>query len=450
MKKRVIAVLLTAFMVFGLMACGKEGKEASNPGTSDTSAPEQKTETKTESKPETKATEAVKQEEEELTCNLTVWSPSEDQAESEGQWLQTMCDQFTKLHPNWHITFTYGTCQEGEAKKNVTQDVDGAADVYIYANDNITDLLTNKALSRIGGAALEQLKALNTESILNTVTVDGGVYGFPFTTNTWFMYYDKSVFSEEDIKSLDAMLTKGVVSFPLTNSWYNASFYIANGCTMFGDDQMTEEAGIDFSGEKAVQVTNYLVDLVKNKNFQNDSGGSGLTGLKDGTVNAFFSGAWSAADAKKALGENFGVAALPCVTINGAQCQLKSFAGTKAIGVNPTCEYQQVAIALALYLSSADAQLSHYQLRNVVPCNTELLARDSILADAVVMAQNATYESTSILQPFVSKMGDYWTPSDNFSKALVSGEITHENAEAKTEEYNIAVNTDVAAAAEKK
>ena len=32
------------------------------------------------------------------------------------------------------------------------------------------------------------------------------------------MFYDKSVFSEEDVKNLDTMLEKGVVSFPLTNS----------------------------------------------------------------------------------------------------------------------------------------------------------------------------------------------------------------------------------------
>ena len=29
------------------------------------------------------------------------------------------------------------------------------------------------------------------------------------------MYYDKRVFSEDDVKSLDTMLTKGKVSFPL-------------------------------------------------------------------------------------------------------------------------------------------------------------------------------------------------------------------------------------------
>ena len=58
-----------------------------------------------------------------------------------------------------------------------------------------------------------------------TVTYDGDIYAVPYTSNTWFMYYDKRVFSEDDVKSLDTMLEKGKVSFPLSNSWYIQAFY---------------------------------------------------------------------------------------------------------------------------------------------------------------------------------------------------------------------------------
>lgn len=98
------------------------------------------------------------------------------------------------------------------------------------------------------------------------------LYGIPFTTNTWFMYYDKSVFSEEDVKNLDTMLEKGVVSFPFTNSWYLPAFYVGNGCTLFGDGT-DESKGVDFGGENAVEVTNYLIDLRNNPNFKVDADG---------------------------------------------------------------------------------------------------------------------------------------------------------------------------------
>lgn len=109
------------------------------------------------------------------------------------------------------------------------------------------------------------LKETNSQEIVDSVSIDGAVYGVPFTTNTWFMYYDKSVFSDDDVKSLDTMLEKGKVSFKLTDSWYIASFYVANGCTLFGEDGTDEAAGVDFSGDKGTQVTDYLVDLVANQ-----------------------------------------------------------------------------------------------------------------------------------------------------------------------------------------
>ena len=142
------------------------------------------------------------------------------------------------------------------------------------------------------------------------------------------MYYDKSVFSEEDIKNLDTMLEKGTVSLPFTNSWYLPAFYIGNGCTLFGDGT-DESKGVDFSGEKAVAVTDYLIDLVANPNFEIDADGSGLAGLRDGSINAIFSGSWDANAVKEALGDNMGAAALSYLTLNGEEKQMTSYAGSK-------------------------------------------------------------------------------------------------------------------------
>ena len=64
-------------------------------------------------------------------------------------------------------------------------------------------------------------------------------------------------------------------------------------------------------------MTDYLVDLVNNPNFVSDADGSGLSGLRDGSVKAMFSGSWDASAVKEALGDNYGVVQLPTITING-------------------------------------------------------------------------------------------------------------------------------------
>lgn len=48
------------------------------------------------------------------------------------------------------------------------------------------------------------------------------------------MYYDKSKFTDSDVKSLDKMLEKNKVAFNITEGWYMSSFFLANGCTYFG------------------------------------------------------------------------------------------------------------------------------------------------------------------------------------------------------------------------
>lgn len=372
---------------------------------------------------------------------LMVWSPSEDQSQSSGQWLQTCCERFAELHPEWDITFVYGVADEASAATAVAQDPEASADVFLYANDTLPTMTDAKALAKFGGKYADELKATNSETLLDSLTMDGYIYGVPFTTNTWYMYYDKRVFSEEDVKSLDAMLEKGVVSFPFVNSWYLPAFYFGNGCTLFGDGTQ-EELGADFGGENAVEVTEYLVDLTANPNFKIDQDGSGLAGLRDGSIHAIFSGSWDAAAVREILGENMGVAALPTYTLNGEEKQMYSYAGSKAIGVNTSTDYMVQAVELAMYLGSAEAQQLHYELRGVIPCNTELNEDPAIAADEVVRAQNDTFDRTSKLQPFVAQMNNCWTPVENMGKAIRNGTVTKENAAEQTGAMNDAMNSD--------
>ncbi len=441
MKKKILSVLLASAMVASLAGCGGKEEAAPAPSEGSTEAPAE-SEGEAEAPAEGEAEAPAEGEEEAVTAKLLVWGPAEDQSAESGNWLPTMCEQFAAEHPNWDITFEYGVCPEGDAKANVTQDVEAAADVYMFANDNVTDLVKANAIARLGGETETAVKSTNSQAIVDSVSIDGALYGVPFTTNTWFMYYDKSKFTEDEAKNLDTMIAKAKISFPITNSWYIQAFYVANGCTFFGDGT-DEAAGIDFSGDKAVAVTDYLVDLVANPNFVDDRDGAGMAGLRDGSIGAIFSGSWDYASAKEALGDNLGISSLPTITINGEEKQMMSFAGSKAIGVNPNCENMQVAVALAAYLGSADAQKAHYDTRSVVPCNTELLAQPEIQSDALVVAQNETFDKTAVIQPFVPAMSNYWTPAENMGKAFVNGEITHDNAAEKTEALNESMNTSV-------
>ena len=377
--------------------------------------------------------------EEAVTAEIKVWCPAEDQ---ESGWIQKMCDQFNAAHPNWNLTFKYETCSEGDAGKMVTQDPTAAGDVYFFANDQLTSLLSTEAIAQIGGTALDYVKETNSETMLATVTNGGKVYGFPFTANTWFMYYNKSIFTEDDVKSLDTMLTKAKVAFPITNSWYFQAFYAAVGGVFCGPNGDDEAAGVVL-GENATAATKYLVNLAKNPNFVKDDAGSGMAGLADGSIGAIFSGTWDYENVKKALGEeNIGICQLPTINVDGKDCALKAFAGSKAIGVNRQSQVpQNVLVSLAQYLASEDAQLSHYEMRNIVPCNTKLLESDAVKNDALAQAQSNTVANTAIIQPANTTFNNnWWDNATTMANAIMDGVVTDANAADETAKFEKSIN----------
>ena len=421
-SKKLCALLLTTAMVTTAMTgCGSAKKDTADGA---------------------KSSEQGSSKEETKDVTLTVWGPQEDQAKVDGYdegILKAMCDKFNEQHPEWNITFEYGVCSEGDAKDVVTKDVDAAADVYMFANDQIPTLLGAGALSKLGGTTVDTIKNENDQKMTDSVTFKGDVYGVPFTSNTWFMYYDKSKYSEDDVKSLDTMMSKDLGSgvtnfaFPLDNSWYVAAFYYAAGGTLFGDGT-DASAGCDWDNENGVATTKYMVDLAKNKKFSCEKDGSSIAKFKSGKLGAYCSGSWDAAAIKEALGKNFGVTQIPTVTINGNEGQMKSFAGSKAIGVNPKCKDQDVAVALALYLGSEECQQIRFETRGIVPTNKTVSESKAVQKDKVALAQQAEIANAAVVQPMLDEMGSYWTPAETMGKEIVQGNVTEANAEKKTQE----------------
>lgn len=415
-KKRVLALFMAAMMTGGLVTgCGSSDSGSADSGDA------------------ADASDTAEVQE----VDLTVWGPQEDQAALEGYdegILKAMCEAFDEAHPEWEINFEYGVCGEGDARDQVTKDVEEAGDVYFFANDQIPTLVDSGALAKLGGDTESWVKENNDETMVQSVTYNDGIYGVPFTSNTWFMYYDKSKYTEDDVKSLDTMMEKdlgdGVYNFgfPMTDSWYIEAFYFGAGCTLFGDGT-DPAAGCDFDSEAGIAATQYMVDLAANPKFTNNQDGSCLALFQEGKLGAFCSGSWDAAAIREALGENFGAVKLPTVNINGTEGQMRSFAGSKAIGVNPNCENPEVAVALAQYLGGEECQQIRYETRGIIPTLSTIEVGD----DEVAKAQMDEISEASFLQPVLAEMNAYWTPAETMGKEIIQGDVTADNAAEKTQ-----------------
>lgn len=373
------------------------------------------------------------------SVTLKLWIPDDDYSSG---WLESRLDAFEASYGSeYDIIWDIELCSEGDVATRMINDPENAADVFLYANDQIGTLVENGALAPLEGQYRDQVLRDNTTTMIQSVTYnDGKIYGLPATPNTWFMYYNKSHFSENDIKSLDTMLSKGRVAFDYGNGWYNGAFFFGAGGTLFGPAGNDADAGVDF-GPLAGDVAKKMVQMYNTDNLVNHYFGTQL--LADGDVGACFSGYWDYESLKAALGDNLGVAALPSFSVNGNTYRMKAFAGSKAMGVNaqitdPT--KAKVATDLAAFLASEESQALRFELRSVTPAHIGLANSNAVRNNPVSAAEVEVFKNCAIAHPTVAAMTNYWAPMSTFGGEIACGEVTVYNAAEKIAQTQAQIN----------
>lgn len=386
-----------------------------------------------ESLPADNSTQPIPAEEaEEIHLSLSL-------TEGDQSWIEERLDVFHAEHPEYILTLdiTYVNPQDAAF---IANDPAAAPDVFMYAPDMFPILQEAGVLAPVEGEYLEELRRTTGKSLMDFVTgPDGKVYGFPYSPNTWFMYYDKSVYTQEDVRSLETMLAKGGVFFPVNNSWYIGAFYVAGGATFFGPHGNDSDAGIQLHNGN--NVTMYLADLVNNRNFygdQNNADPQDLIG--SGKVSAYISGSWHQGQMYELWGNNMGVAAPPTINLDGEICQLQAFASAYGIGVNAYSKNQEAAYIFAAFLASQESQLARYVHNGIYPTHLNLLNDSTISADPVAMASIATTATASIAQPTIPEMASYWFPMNQLGELIISGEVDIYTATPILTEIQIAIN----------
>lgn len=366
--------------------------------------------------------------------------------EEEKEITQQMAESFAAAHPEYNFSVELAIMGIDEANAQLKTDADSAADVFQLASGGVPELQKMGLLLPIGydEANLRQLYA---ENAITAVTAeDGLIYAVPFTPNTFFMYYNTSMFTEEDVKSLDAMLAKDLgegvdynVAFPVSGSWYLESFFFAAGCTLFGEDGK-DPTSMDWNNEKGLAAGQYMIDLVNNPKFIDDKNGIGMSLLREGKVGAIFSGTWDAALVQEALGENYGAAKLPTANINGTDSQLRNFGDYKTYAVKSSTKYPLAAQQFAEWICNEENQLLRYQTVGVSPCITRL-AESPELADDLATAALVEQSEHYYPQPNIPQINEYWTPATAFGEGIVNKEITSENLQEQLDAFVNAVTT---------
>ncbi|MGC6176365.1 extracellular solute-binding protein [Lacrimispora sp. 38-1] len=419
MKRNFLALLMAAAMVVSSSACSKNV-----PSSGTAQEPMKSTTAKTgEAEPVT----------------LKIWAP-ENQIQTGT--LDSMTKSFQALHPEWNITFNVETQGEDTLKDEILKDVSAAGDVFFFASDQLNELINAGAIARLGGSTEEMVKSTMGESVVKTVTKDDAIYGIPFTHNTFIMYYDKSLLSAKDVKSVEGIMAKDTgdkvynFCFDPAGGWKLGAWYYGADLTIYGESQTDFAAGANWNNSTGVAVTNYLIDLINNPKtaFADDVSLSELTA--DHRIGAWFDGSWNYNLYKDALGDDLGLAVIPTFNPDGKDYQLKGFYGSKAIGVNSQSQNPAVAVAFAAYLGSEEMQLERFKKNGQVPTNLKAGESEELQADEMVKVIVDEVNTASVMQPtsveFTSK---YWSNAVGIATEIKTGELNKENVQKKLDTF---------------
>ncbi len=105
----------------------------------------------------------------------------------------------------YSYNFQYGVVGTADASARYLEGPAAAADVFVYPDDQLIRLAQADALYEVTRNH-DAIVAANSQGSVNAATYQGMLLGYPMTAdNGYFLFYDKSVLTEEDVKTLDGI-----------------------------------------------------------------------------------------------------------------------------------------------------------------------------------------------------------------------------------------------------
>ena len=333
-----------------------------------------------------------------------------------------MIESFKAAYPDVTFDITIGIESESTCKDTVLNDIEAAADVFTFADDQMNELVNAGALQPVS-LNTDAIIAANDAGSIAAATVNGTLYAYPMSaSNGYFLYYNSEFFTEEDVQSLNTMVQKAAdagkkvgMQFGTDGGWYVYSFFGAGLSMAVNEDGVTNHC--DWNCATGEAVCQGILDLVATGGFYADSTNNLVSAAKDGSVVALVDGTWDSVAIQEAFGEGYACAKLPTFDVDGTATQMSSFAGYKLVGVNPYSENVGWAMLLAEWLTNEENQTLRFEDQGDGPSNLNAAASDAVKANPAIAALAAQSAFATVQRVG----GNYWSNAATLGTILSQG-----------------------------
>lgn len=387
---------------------------------------------------------------EEKKFDIKVWV-----GESVVDLTKTQIENYNKLETTeYKINATVDAVSESKAGSTVIEDVDQAADIYCFAQDQLARLVEATGIAQLGTKAAEFVATNNDDGSVAASKVGGKTYAYPLSSdNGYFMFYDKRVITNEaHLESLDLLLADCQAagknfSFECEeNAWYTAAFFFADGIDCESTwttnaDGTFAQATDTFNSDKGVIALKGLRKLLKNARFISSAANDFTVAEGETSSAVVISGTWISQAVETTLGANMGVAKLPKFTVDDKSYQLGSFAGYKLMGVKPQKDATKAAELhkLAQYLSGEQCQKERFNEVQWGPSNKVAQNLDAVKANKPLAAL-ANQSAYAVPQGQFPDL--WWDIAGTLGPSVkaLADDATDAQYKAVLEDYNRSIN----------
>ncbi|WP_028782010.1 sugar ABC transporter substrate-binding protein [Thalassobacillus devorans] len=413
--KKWLGMLFAALLMIGaLAACGPDesGQESEgNADSGDTTETEGNTEGEMPEKPE----------------KLTVWMNAEEKQEEA---LKTITDKYTE-EKGIEVEIIPISMLDQIEKLDVEGPAGNGPDIIFQPHDRIGDLVLKGLVDPVN---LGDKKDEYTETAIDAVTYEGDVWGYPAVTETYALFYNKSLVEEapktmEDLMAIAERDTKkGEDKYGFlmegANFYFTYPFFSGYGAYVFGNENGNYDIDdIGLNNEGAVKGGKLIQSWFENGYIPQDLTPDIMNGLvKEGKVSTVINGPWMVREYQEALGDDLAAAPLPKLE-NGKNP--KSFVGVKSYMLSYYSENKEWAEDLMAFITNSENAMTYYDMAGEMPARKDSI-EDPAIADDEIMsafAEQATYGEP---MPGIPAMQQVWEPINNALTFISKGEPVDE------------------------
>ncbi len=343
-------------------------------------------------------------------------------------------EKFTEMYPNIKINFV--NVELGDSSAQIALDGPGGVgpDLFATPNNTLGTLVVGGHILPVQNGSYVEEKALGSCSA--AVTYEDQVYGYPISADTYALFYNKALISEEEVPTTFDELVAWSTTFNEENAgkhgylmnvgegYYSYIFTTKDGNRIFGpsgDDGTVTNMNNDIAveGMKYFQSLRSILDVPAADVTTAYCDGA----FASGDAAMYLTGLWNVTPFREA-GIDFGVAAIPCLP--DTDTPPASFSSARTMCVSAYSDYPNEAAAFASFMMSDEMQALRFELTGTLPATQ--IQVDANYAGGFIYQLEYAFPCPSIPQ-----MNNFWDPMNAATSNIWDGADVQTELDAANE-----------------